>query len=55
MTERNDKLAAYQFEWPEINAEFYAELMRWGMLSIIVGIASWLMFELYKRFNRRPE
>lgn len=53
MTERNDRLFAYNFEWPEFNALFLAELMRWGMLAIIVGAASWLMYELYKHMNRK--
>ncbi len=53
MTERNDRLNEYVFIYPEINAEFYAELMRWGMLAIIVAIASWFMFELSKYIDKR--
>ena len=52
MTERNDRLNEYFFIMPEFNATFYAELMRWGMLLIIIGIASWLMYELSKRLNK---
>lgn len=53
MTERNDALNQYVFVWPEINAAFFAELMRWGMLAVIVGAASWAMYELAKYIERR--
>lgn len=53
MTERNERLNAYIFEWPQINAVFFAELMRWGMLAIVVAIASWGMYELSKYIDRR--
>ena len=53
MTERNDRLNEYIFVMPEINAAFYAELMRWGMLAIIIAIASWLMYELSKWISKR--
>lgn len=53
MTERNDTLNEYIFVMPVINAEFYAELMRWGILAIIIAIASWLMYEFYKWINKR--
>ena len=53
MTERNDRLNEYIFVMPEFNAEFYAELIRWGMLAIIIAIASWSMYELYKWINKR--
>ncbi len=58
MTERNERLNAYIFEWPQINGAFFEELMRWGMLAIVVAFASWGMYELSKyiedeRQNRR--
>jgi hypothetical protein len=53
MTERSGRLLAYQFEWPEINGAFFIELMRWGMLAIIIAAASWLMYELYKAMNKK--
>ncbi len=53
MTERNDRLSEYVFVWPEFNAAFIAELMRWGMLAVIVAIASWGMYELAKYIDRR--
>lgn len=53
MTERNERLNAYIFEWPQINAAFYTELMRWGMLAIVIAFASWGMYELAKYLDRR--
>ncbi|MBT6031592.1 MAG: HupE/UreJ family protein [Kordiimonadaceae bacterium] len=55
MVERNSNFNEYIIVWPEFNADFYAELMRWGMLAIIVGIASWLMFELAKYIEKRAK
>ncbi|MDG1997407.1 MAG: HupE/UreJ family protein [Emcibacteraceae bacterium] len=53
MTERNDALNQYIFVMPEIDATFYSELMRWGMLFIIIAIASWAMYELTKYIEKR--
>jgi|TARA_R110002073_G_scaffold84265_1_gene201006 hypothetical protein len=53
MTERNDRLGEYFFVMPEIDGAFYAELMRWGVLLIIIFIASWLMYELTKYIKKR--
>jgi len=53
MTERNDALNQYIFVMPEIDGAFYAELMRWGMLLIIIAIASWAMYEFTKYIEKR--
>lgn len=53
MTERNDRLSEYVFVWPDINAEFFSELMRWGQLAVVIAIASWGMYELSKYIERR--
>jgi hypothetical protein len=53
MTERNDALNQYIFVMPEVDGAFYAELMRWGMLLIIIAIASWAMYEFTKYVEKR--
>ncbi|MEX0708109.1 MAG: HupE/UreJ family protein [Woeseia sp.] len=49
MTDRLAALGAYEFAWPAINAAFFAALMRWLMLFLIVALAAWGMYALYKR------
>lgn len=51
MLERGTQLSQYQFQWPIIDAQFLAGLMRWGMLLIIAVGAAWGMWELFKRFG----
>jgi len=53
MTERNDALSQYFFVMPEIDTAFYSELMRWGMLLVIIAIASWAMYELTKYIEKQ--
>jgi hypothetical protein len=53
MTERNDALNQYIFVMPKIDSAFYAELMRWGMLLIIIAFASWAMYEFTKYIEKR--
>mgnify|MGYP000530694896 FL=1 len=53
MTERNDRLNEYVFIMPEFDGAFYAELMRWGMLLVVIAIASWIMYELTKYIKRK--
>ena len=55
MTERSERLGEYFFIMPEIDSNFYAELMRWGLLLIIILIASWLMYELSRYIKKRSE
>ncbi len=49
MTERGSDLAAYRFAWPSMNAAFAAAVMRWLMLLVIIGLAVWLLYHLYRR------
>ena len=51
MLERGDQLFQYQFQMPIFDALFYAALMRWGMLLIIIAGALWGMYELFRRFS----
>ncbi|MBL4574172.1 MAG: hypothetical protein JKY86_14040, partial [Gammaproteobacteria bacterium] len=30
---------------------FFSGLMRWGMMLIIIGLALWGMYELFRRFS----
>lgn len=49
MTDRLAALTAYEFMWPAIDAAFFAALMRWLMLLLIVALVAWVMYVLYKR------
>jgi hypothetical protein len=41
MTERGGRLALYQFQWPLLDAAFFALAVRWLMLAVIVAAAGW--------------
>lgn len=51
MTERGGDLAQYTFQWPVYDALFFAALMRWTMLFIVVFAILWGMYELFRRFS----
>ncbi len=51
MTERGTLLSQYQFQMPVLDAQFFAGLMRWGMLAIIAAGAVWVMYEVFRRFG----
>ncbi|MFM1897731.1 MAG: hypothetical protein RLZZ385_2805 [Pseudomonadota bacterium] len=50
MLDRSALLSQYQFTMPVMNAEFFAGLMRWGMMLVIIVAALWGMYELFSRF-----
>lgn len=54
MMERGVTLGAYQFQMPVFNAEFFAGLMRWGMLLVIIAGVVWGMWEVFRRFAGAP-
>ena len=54
MLERGDQLSQYQLQSPNFDAQFFAGLMRWGMLAIIAAAAVWAMYEIFKRFEDAP-
>ena len=56
MSERASVLAAYDLQMPSFDLAFLAALMRWAMLVLIVGLALWTMYALYKRLlaGERP-
>jgi len=51
LTERWAVLAAYDFEWPLIDATFLIATMRWGMLLVIATAILWGMYELARHFK----
>ncbi|MDP6992995.1 MAG: HupE/UreJ family protein, partial [Woeseiaceae bacterium] len=52
LSERASELAQYSFQWPVMNATFFAAVIRWVMLLVIVGAILWGLVQLYGRFLR---
>jgi hypothetical protein len=50
MSDRAGELSQYSFEWPALNAAFFASALRWLMLAIVVGAILWSMMQVYDRF-----
>lgn len=44
MLERGSALLLYQFEWPAMDAAFFALMLRWAILIVALGGAAWLIF-----------
>ena len=51
MLERGTTLGLYQIQMPVIDSLFWAALMRWGMMLIIIIAALWAMYELFRKFS----
>jgi hypothetical protein len=51
MLERGFVLNQYQMQMPPLDALFFAALMRWGMLLIVVVAILWGMYELFRRWS----
>jgi len=51
MTERGGDLVQYSFQWPVYDALFFAALMRWTMMFIVIFAIMWGMYELFRRFS----
>jgi hypothetical protein len=51
MLDRGNTLAQFQMQMPILDSIFFAGLMRWGMMLIIIGLALWGMYELFRRFS----
>jgi hypothetical protein len=51
MVERGDTFNQYPLQMPIFDDVFFAALMRWGMMFIIIGAALWLMYEGFRRFG----
>jgi hypothetical protein len=50
MSERAGQLGEYSFQWPALNAAFFASLTRWLMLLVVIGAVLWAMLQVYDRF-----
>ena len=51
MLERSAVLGEYTFQPPVIDGLFWAAVMRWLMMLIIIGLALWGMTEIFRRFS----
>ncbi|MCG8416002.1 MAG: HupE/UreJ family protein, partial [Pseudomonadales bacterium] len=51
MLDRGGQLSQFQYQWPVFDAMFFAALMRWGMLLIVIVGVLWGMYELFRRFS----
>jgi hypothetical protein len=50
MTQRGGQLAQFQFQMPVFDGLFFASLMRWAMMLIVIAAVMWGMYELFRRF-----
>lgn len=53
MSDRFSEFFAYDISMPELNAAFFAVLMRWMLLALITGVIVWFMYTVYSRFVSR--
>jgi hypothetical protein len=51
MLERGEQFNQFTLQMPVFDAGFFAGLMRWVMMFIVIGIALWGMYELFRRFS----
>ena len=51
MLERGFVLNQYQVQMPPLDTLFFAALMRWGMLLIVIVAILWGMYELFRRWS----
>lgn len=51
MIERGGVLTQYQFQMPVVDTLFFAGLMRWAMMVVVILAALWGMYELFRRFS----
>ena len=51
MLDRGAQLQQFTFQYPIFDNLFYAAVMRWSMLLIIVAGCFWLTYELFRRLN----
>ena len=47
MTDRFALLRRYQFEWPVFDAAFFALLLRWVILAVVLAGIAWLVFGVF--------
>jgi hypothetical protein len=51
MVDRGGQLGQFSFQAPVLDALFFAALMRWVMLLIVILGIGWGMYELFRRFS----
>jgi len=51
MLDRGTALTQFQLQMPILDSIFFAGLMRWGMMLIVIGLALWGMYEVFRRFS----
>lgn len=51
MLDRGTTLTQFQMQMPIFDSIFFAGLMRWGMMLILIGLVLWGMYELFRRFS----
>lgn len=51
MLDRGTALTEFQFQMPLLDFIFFAALMRWGMMLIIIAAVLWGMYELFRKFS----
>lgn len=51
MLDRGNSLSQFQMQMPIFDSIFFAGLMRWGMLLIVIGMVLWGTYELFRRFS----
>lgn len=51
MVDRGGQLGQFSFQAPVLDALFFAALMRWVMLLIVIIGIGWGMYELFRRFS----
>ncbi|MDD9958414.1 MAG: HupE/UreJ family protein [Gammaproteobacteria bacterium] len=50
MVDRGTTLSLYQFQMPVFDALFWAAVMRWGMMLIVIIAVLWAMYEVFRKF-----
>lgn len=50
MLDRGVILGQFQLQMPILDSIFFAGLMRWGIMLIIIGLILWGMYEVFRRF-----
>ena len=51
MIERGVTLNLYQIQMPVFDSLFWAAALRWGMMFIVIIVALWGMYELFRKFS----
>ena len=55
MTERFGVLRQFRFEWPALDAAFWAGALRWAMLVVVGAALYWLIFGVFRTTGRDSE